>query len=488
MKKLYENVSFYTMIFTLCMLGLTSCQEYKIDSQQWDDTLRMEIDARDTYTALGTSPADIVFNISSNTPWSISSDEQWCKPTPAMSAASSLTAAITVTLESNRALAPRTAKLTIKGEGITEERVITITQEPKSQFEILPYEGIVSIAGETIQFGIISNKSWRVSTISEFLMDMDKRSGEGSENDDPEYISITVPANTGAKRTGTITVKTELDERSFTITQDGYYIEVTEGSPILFSEEGEEKIVTVDANVEWAPEISAEYASFIAAEKLSDSELKIVVKENSRFVPRTGKVEIVGKDATQNLGTTVEVSQQNVRFTLPAGYFLDDNGNVRISSGNIVSKYTVKKGHLTFEFEEINLTDKAGIKFNMYTANTGDNGSYNYFMNPGNNVQNGLWSGGSMVYHAYETFPCTHQEANAIRKVEFYIEENETDPSKINIRLLIDGDEKVTLKDRANVWRDSATYPKGMTVNLLPQNFAAGDYFVIKSISYEPYE
>ena len=86
MKNLYGSVLSYMMILAWYIVGLTACQEYEIDSQQWGDgVLKMEIDARDSYTALGTSPADIIFNISSNTPWNIESSEQWCKVTPQLS-------------------------------------------------------------------------------------------------------------------------------------------------------------------------------------------------------------------------------------------------------------------------------------------------------------------------------------------------------------------------------------------------------------------
>lgn len=480
MKNLYGSVLSYMMIFALCILGLVACQEYKIDSQQWDGPLKMEIDARDTYTALGTSPADIIFNISSNTPWSITSDEQWCKPTPAMSASSSLTATVTVTIESNKTLKPRTATLTIKGEGIEDEKVITITQDAKSQFEIISDSRIVSASGEEIQFGIISNKAWRVSTTSSFLMEMNPKSGDGREDDNPEYVTVKIPANPGAKRTGTITVKTELDERSFTITQDGCYIEVVENN-LVIPEEGEEKTIAVDANVEWQPEVAEEYTEFITVEKLSTSELKIMVKKNGKFAPRTGQVKIVATDTSLGLETKVEISQSgNTGFTLPGGSFQDENGNIKITSGNIVSKFGVKTGHITFEFAEINLTGAASIKFNMYSATEGQ---YNYWLNPSTLASSGLWRGGALGYHAYTKHAITHEEANAIRKIEFFIEENAS--SKIDIRLVVDGKEVAVMKDGTNPWTKES---RGVDINVQPQNFTTANYFVIKSISYEPYE
>ena len=52
-----------------------SCQELTIDSQP-DAPVSIYIDALDSYSLAGTAPGRIVFNISSNTPWTITSDSQ----------------------------------------------------------------------------------------------------------------------------------------------------------------------------------------------------------------------------------------------------------------------------------------------------------------------------------------------------------------------------------------------------------------------------
>ena len=88
------------LILALCTFSFVACQEFDIDSQP-EGPLNIQIDALESYTALATSPSNVVFNISSNTPWTIESDQQWCKPTPSMSAASSLVSEIVVTMENN---------------------------------------------------------------------------------------------------------------------------------------------------------------------------------------------------------------------------------------------------------------------------------------------------------------------------------------------------------------------------------------------------
>ena len=74
MKKIFSSI-----VLTLAMVSsFMACQEYKIDSQP-EAPLALQVDAQDTYTLLATTPSKIVFNVSANTPWTIESDQQWCK-------------------------------------------------------------------------------------------------------------------------------------------------------------------------------------------------------------------------------------------------------------------------------------------------------------------------------------------------------------------------------------------------------------------------
>ena len=73
-------------------------------------------------------------SISSNTPWKIESNKNWCVPTPAMSSASSLIAEVSVIMEENPDEQERTAILTITADRIKEmcirDRGYGMTQNP----------------------------------------------------------------------------------------------------------------------------------------------------------------------------------------------------------------------------------------------------------------------------------------------------------------------------------------------------------------------
>ena len=117
-----------TRIFApLAVLGaLASCQMYKIDTQMTPEkaaaSLRMECSAVDVYTLASQDPDAITFNVSANTPWTLtlSSGADWLDVTPASSAASSLITDVVVIAKSNTSLEDRSATLTLRGENIAK--------------------------------------------------------------------------------------------------------------------------------------------------------------------------------------------------------------------------------------------------------------------------------------------------------------------------------------------------------------------------------
>ena len=78
---------------------------------------------------------------------------------------------------------------------------------------------------------------------------------------------------------------------------------------LVILEAGEEKIIAVNANVEWKAAVDEKYADFITTEKLSASELKITVKKNGSFATRTGEIKIVSEDTALGMETKITISQ-----------------------------------------------------------------------------------------------------------------------------------------------------------------------------------
>lgn len=490
MKKLYYN-TFVQLILALYTFSFVACQEFDIDSQP-EGSPNIQIDALETYTALATSPSNIVFNISSNTPWNITSDQQWCKPTPSMSASSSLVSEIVITIENNTGKQSRTAKLTITAEGIDEKKVITINQTSKENLVVIPYDELVPTEGADIQFTIASNKPWEIIPSTAFISDIDKKSGTGNENADEETIIIKVPSNGGAKREGTITVKTEFEEYTFTITQNGVVIEMEndpESTTITLegTGDGTESIIPIRSNKEWKVEVPAEYQSWLKAEAVSETELKVTATTNNLLVNRTGQIIMKTKEVIDGFdGVTFDINQS------PAFWFSgsaenrevdEETGYVKMKSVNgnhIVSNYAIQKGTVTFEFEEIHFT--AGrIVFNMW-PNTG-NTNFHFWLRSDEACQ--ITCGGGFAWQQVKpTF--TEAEMNAMKTIQFVVEDDPDNAGKLRIRVLIDGKEYANLNNKVNVYETAPDSNPGQIINLQLLVTQEGDYYIIKSITYEP--
>lgn len=495
MKKKFYN-TFVQLILAFFVFGFVACQEFEIDSQA-EQPLNIQIDALDSYTALATSPSNVVFNISSNTPWTISCDQQWCKVTPSMSASSSLVSEIVVSMEDNTTSKSRVATLTISAENISETKVVTINQVSKENLVVVPYDGLVATEGEAISFTIVSNKPWKIIPSTAFVSNIDKKSGTGNENGTEETITITVPANAGAKRSGSLTVKTDFEEYTFEITQNGVIIEMEENPESTTISMGGgngydlvTKTIVIRANKDWKVEVPKEYQDWLSAEAISDTELRVSVTTNNRLTTRTGKLIMKTKEVIDGFDGVEFTVNQSLAFWFNQGA---DNrevdeatGNVKmkfVSGNNIVSNYLVKKGHLTFEFEDIHFTNNNLLNFNMYP----NVGNANYRLELAKTAK--LASAGGFNWSAPVTTDMTLDEINAIKKIEFYVELDPDNEGFLKIRVLIDGVEKLVHLNKVNVYDNDPTGNPGAVINIQPQGTpGSGDYFIIKSITYEPYE
>lgn len=501
MRKLFIYALLSLLLAGTYTVGVISCQELDIDSQA-ENPVKITTDAQSEYSVVATAPRAIVFNISSNTPWKITSDKSWCTPSPSSSDAGSLLAEITVAIESNDTDKSRSAVLTIAAEGMDESKVITIIQPSKEDLNVIKYDQPVPSEGATISFRIISNKEWKIIPSTQFLENIDKTTGTGNDLGTPETISITVPANTGIRRSGEITVKTAFQEITFPITQEGYIIEQEEPSEdgiIRFSGGVEEQTIKMRANTEWKVKVPDEYKGWITAEAIDNENLKISLKGNNKFMPRTGQVMLSTKELIPGFEDIPLEINQGIQYNLPGKYELNEtDGSLKISGvgNNISSHYGFKKGHLTFEFAEIHLTTETNsrIYFNItsdvFSDNLGCTLTYHatadepywtpFFKigGPGGSDHLG-WS------PSIDKDPFPLSEINAIRKVELFSEDDPDNIGKLRFRLVIDGTLIGTYSNNP-VFYETVTGGLGVYVQF--QKAADEDYYVIKSITYEPYE
>ncbi|MGM9741033.1 MAG: BACON domain-containing protein, partial [Candidatus Cryptobacteroides sp.] len=380
MKRIFEHISIIAAVAG-GLFATAACQEFSIDSQA-DAPLKIETDVLDSYEVMAVSPSRVVFNISSNTPWRITTDSQWCKATPSMSATSSLVSEVEIIAEEYEGRQARTATFSIAADGIGEIRTFTVTQASKQNLTVVPFDERLATEGQAFSFSIVSNKAWEIIPSTSFLSDIDKKSGEGSENGAEEVITVNVPANPGAVRSGQLTVKTDYDSYTFTVTQNGVIIELEENpeSNVIEFEMGDtskEKVVKIRSNKEWKVQVPEEYAGWLSAEKTADGDLKITVGDNHTLQPLTGEIILTTVDIIDGFdGVTFVVTNPNLMFDITGGCNLgydEATGatKIKIQNGELVaSKFLIKKGRTTIEYAGISAsaTAKFGMGFTSPTS------------------------------------------------------------------------------------------------------------------------
>ena len=210
---------------------MAACQQYKIDTQMTPEkaaaSIKMVCDALGSYTVQAINPDNITFNVSSNTPWTItrSSGADWCTVTPSSSAMSALISDVVVAFDNNTTGADRSATLTLRGDNIANAVTITILQSRQGRLYVTPIAQNYSAAGGPLTFTVNTNVDWSVRTDVSWLS-FNRENGTPDPDGRTMTIIATAAANEGIARTATVTVEAGDEEESFEVTQNGFIFEI----------------------------------------------------------------------------------------------------------------------------------------------------------------------------------------------------------------------------------------------------------------------
>ena len=264
-----------TRIFaTLCVLAsAAACQQFEIDTQMTPEkeyaNLRLVCDALTTYSVPASRPDDITFNVSSNSPWTVtrSGGADWCTVTPSSSSSSSLISDVVVSCADNDTGEDRTATLTIQAERISKYYTVTITQSKKGRLYVTPVAKDFSAAGGPLTFTINTNEPWEIRTDVSWLH-FDPENG----NPDPDGRTMTITATADAsdvmERMATVTVIAGDDEESFDVTQSGTF-EMTEITG-EFPGAGGTQVLKLRTDLPWTVSADKDWISFDKEEGAGD--------------------------------------------------------------------------------------------------------------------------------------------------------------------------------------------------------------------------
>ena len=163
------------------MLLAVSCALTEIDTQMTAEqaiaAIRLDCSAEQQYNIPADRAQVITFQVTSTTPWSISSPENpdWLTFSPVSSAVSSLKEDIRVSVTANPGFEDRIATLVVTGENTQKSHTITIKQLRNGRFEFTPAAGDIPASGSAVTFTVTTNLDWTVEAEDSWLV-IDKAS------------------------------------------------------------------------------------------------------------------------------------------------------------------------------------------------------------------------------------------------------------------------------------------------------------------------
>ena len=152
------------------------------------------------------------FTITSNTSWTVSSDQSWCSVSPS---SGSNNGSVKVKVSENTQTSARTATITVKTD--VGSRTVSVTQSGASEQVSLNVSEMEFAAGSGSKIlRITSNTQWAVSSNRSWCsVSPTSGNGEGS-------VTVSVDENTStSSRTATITVESASITRTLAVTQSG---------------------------------------------------------------------------------------------------------------------------------------------------------------------------------------------------------------------------------------------------------------------------
>ena len=328
----------------------------EIDSQP-EQAPKIVVDAKSEYKVSSTSSDPVIFSISANTPWFIENDaEDWCTPSPGTSATSSLTEDITVTIDDNTADKPRTATLTITAEGVEEPVLVKITQNAKSNLEVVAPSGMIDGNGGFVEFTVTSDLDWKVTSPQTWIS-FEPASGTGSKT--PVTVKATADAGT-SMRTATVRIETEEDFRTISIVQDGpltlKFADADEAAR-TFAYNGETKTFHIEASMLWKVSCSDPAVKFSQTQGTTSGDIQITLPYSKYINDKTYTITLESDDESIEIDPATLVITQD-SFADPVnspsleGFTLSANNG----TAYVKSKEAWKYGTFTWTFSNVNLT------------------------------------------------------------------------------------------------------------------------------------
>ena len=149
----------------------------------------------------------------------------------------------------------------------------------------------VECQGGIVEIGLLSTKEWTASSGQEWCR-VSPTSGQGPN----AKLTITVDENTTTdERNASVTIRSESISTNITVTQKQKNALTITSQKVEIDALGGEAIIKVKANITYTYEIDSQakdWISISSSRAMTDSEIKLYIKENEAYEKREGKITI----------------------------------------------------------------------------------------------------------------------------------------------------------------------------------------------------
>ena len=309
-----------------------------------------------TPTTSAPTPAagSFAIDLTSNIPWTVSSNAEWLTVTPTSGSNNgTLTASYTANTD-----AARTGILTFSGGGLT--RTVTVTQvaptlsvTPTTQARTSALGSFTTTLSSNVAWTVSSNAAWLTTTVS-----------SGSNN---ATVTANYTANTGDERTGVLTFTGGGITRTVTVTQAAPPVLTLSPSTQAVSAAAGNFQVALTGNVAWTV---ASNSAWLTATPTSGSNNGTVTANftgNTTAAARTGILTFTGGGLTRTVTITQATPALAVSSATQAVPALSGSFSISLTS-NV--NWTVASNAAWLTTSTSSGSDNGSITAN-YTANTG---------------------------------------------------------------------------------------------------------------------
>lgn len=255
-------------------------------------------------------------SILANFPWTASSEEEWCKVSPASGAGN---AVIVISVLANDTGLDRETEVLVGNE--TANVLIKVFQEADDQISVDEDSHVVAPEGGIVSFKVLTNVEYGIE-----MPDVDWIEEVPGQNEEKHTFSVS--RNEGYEnRTAVIKVVAGKIEKEVEIMQLQKNAILIQGNEVTLSHEAGIFILTVGSNVSYEVRTSADWLTFSQTRAFEEKELVFAYTANPTAAERTATITLTDG----NISQFVDVVQgcDMVEYTLA---FTHENSFLKLPS------------------------------------------------------------------------------------------------------------------------------------------------------------